>query len=260
MIIRNAHGLAPLEVHDLNKIVVLIDRSETALTEVGLNTWPAGIKGPSHAHLGKEQIFLILSGKGKVIASGNSFSVESGDIIYVPPGVEHQTIVDSVEPLTYFLFNAFLNENKEGHGSFADHIAKVRDTRKAQAEGRTSSGALPQTEKSPATAKLEHDAIPSDGTISAKIALSGSLTVRSEVIAVTCGPQSKNDITDDPSREQVLYILDGRGALRIENESESRQITAGDAVYVPAGTSLKVVAGSQPLRYVGFRTRIGSAD
>jgi len=54
-------------------------------------------------------------------------------MVYVPPKVVHQTIVTGSEPLSYLLFNAFLDASKEGHASFADHIQKVKSIRKEQA-------------------------------------------------------------------------------------------------------------------------------
>ena len=61
MICRNYKEGEKLKVADLNEIVVLIDRSETALTEVGLNTWRANLTGPVHIHDQKEQIFFVTS-------------------------------------------------------------------------------------------------------------------------------------------------------------------------------------------------------
>lgn len=42
-----------LDVSGLNEITVLIDRSETALTEVAINSWSPGLDGPPHAHEAK---------------------------------------------------------------------------------------------------------------------------------------------------------------------------------------------------------------
>lgn len=260
MIIRNAHDVPPLKVHDLNEIVVLVDRSETALTEVGLNTWPAGIQGPPHAHTEKEQIFLILTGKGRVIAAGTTFRAEPGDIVYIPPGVEHQTVVEAGQPLMYLLFNAFLDATKEGHGSFAEHIEQVRDTRKAQAEGRASSGTSPRTDKVPATGNLEKGAKVSAGALSATIVLSRSLTVRSEVVMVKC-PSSCQDVeAGESNREQVLYIMKGQGTLTITNEANPRPTTQGDGVYIPARTAFEVKSAEDELQYVKFYTDCVSAS
>ena len=53
-----------LDVAGLNQITVLIDRSETELTEVGLNEWRPKLDGPPHKHDEKDQIFYISSGEG----------------------------------------------------------------------------------------------------------------------------------------------------------------------------------------------------
>jgi quercetin dioxygenase-like cupin family protein len=69
-----------LNVADLNEITVLIDRSETELTEVALNSWWPGLDGPPHRHEQKEQIFYVISGRGTVMrlpsspAAGSSVS------------------------------------------------------------------------------------------------------------------------------------------------------------------------------------------
>ena len=257
-LIRNARDVPALKVHDLNEIMVLVDRSETDFTEVGLNTWPAGINGPPHAHPGKEQIFLVLSGEGSVIAGGNVFHAEPGVIIYVPPGVEHQTIAGPNEPLTYFLFNAFLNVTKEGHRTFAEHIEKVRDTRKAQAEGHASSGATPSTGKFPTTGNLEKGEELTLGAACEKLVLSRSLTVRSEVVAVMCPPQYESAMTADQNREQVLYFLDGQGVLTIAGEAGTKPITSGDAVYIPAKKAFNVNSGEHKLHYIKFYTDFAS--
>jgi len=46
MICRNYHTGQKLDVAGLNEITVLIDRSETQLTEVGWNSWRKGLEGP----------------------------------------------------------------------------------------------------------------------------------------------------------------------------------------------------------------------
>lgn len=123
-----------LDVAGLNEIIVVIDRSETARTEVGLNRWRSGLVGPKHAHAEKEQTFFITSGAGWVVAGGEKRRVRKGDVVFVPAGVEHQTIAAADEPLEYLLYNAFLTETREGHKTFAEHIQKVKSLRRAQAD------------------------------------------------------------------------------------------------------------------------------
>ena len=134
MICRHFKQGQKLNVADLNEITVLIDRSETELTEVALNSWKAGLDGPPHFHDQKEQLFFITQGNGVVKIGDAAYSAAVGDLFYVPAGVVHQTVTGDGLPLEYLLFNAFLSEDKEGHASFADHIEKVKATRKLQAQ------------------------------------------------------------------------------------------------------------------------------
>ena len=132
-----------LDVAGLNTIRVVLDRSETARTEIGLETWRAGLVGPPHKHARKEQVFLITAGSGRVRVGGQEHPVRKGDVIFVPAGVEHQTMASPEEALEYLLFNAFLSDDKEGHATFAEHIEKVKATRRAQADsaaGQTGKG------------------------------------------------------------------------------------------------------------------------
>jgi len=124
-----------LDVAGLNTINVVLDRSETQRTEIGLETWRAGLVGPPHKHDEKEQVFLITSGTGWVSVAGEKRAVREGDLIFVPAGVLHQTTASPDEALEYLLYNAFLDDRKEGHATFKDHIEKVKSTRRAQADG-----------------------------------------------------------------------------------------------------------------------------
>ena len=134
MICRRYNQGQRLDVAGLNQIVVVIDRSETARTELGLNTWRAGLSGPRHSHAEKEQTFFVTSGRGWVVVGDEKREVREGDVVFVPAGVEHQTIAADDQPLQYLLYNAFLSETKEGHRTFAEHIEKVKATRRAQAD------------------------------------------------------------------------------------------------------------------------------
>ena len=134
MICRRYNQGQRLDVAGLNQIVVVIDRSETARTELGLNTWRAGLSGPRHCHAEKEQTFFVTSGRGWVVVGDEKREVREGDVVFVPAGVEHQTVAADDKPLQYLLYNAFLSETKEGHRTFAEHIEKVKATRRAQAD------------------------------------------------------------------------------------------------------------------------------
>ena len=133
MIHRRFDGGELLDVAGLNTIRVVLDRSETARTEIGFECWRAGLIGPPHRHERKEQVFLVMSGTGRVRVGEIEHPVKKGDVIFVPADIEHQTIASPHEDLEYLLFNAFLDDDKEGHATFAEHIEKVRELRRRQA-------------------------------------------------------------------------------------------------------------------------------
>jgi len=133
MICRRYNEGPRLDVAGLNEIVVVVDRSETARTEVGLNTWRAGLVGPPHRHDQKEQTFFVTAGRGTVVVGDERREVRPGDVVFVPAGAEHQTLAAPDEDLQYLLYNAFLSDRREGHRTFAEHIEKVKDLRRAQA-------------------------------------------------------------------------------------------------------------------------------
>ena len=140
MIHRRYNQGQKLDVAGLNEITVLVDRSETRRTELALNTWRAGLVGPPHTHEEKEQTFFVTAGSGWVVVAGERRPVRPGDVIFVPAGVEHQTIAGDKEALEYLLFNAFLGERREGHRTFAEHIEQVKDIRRQQADAAARGG------------------------------------------------------------------------------------------------------------------------
>ena len=101
MIHRRYNEGEKLDVAGLNEIVVLLDRSETARTEIGRNTWRAGLIGPPHKHEEKEQVFFVTAGSGWIRVGNERREVGKGDLIYVPAGVEHQSVASPHEALEY---------------------------------------------------------------------------------------------------------------------------------------------------------------
>ena len=76
----------------------------------------------------------MTAGSGWVVVGDEKRAVKVGDLVFVPAGVAHQTIASDDEDLEYLLYNAFLSDDKEGHASFAEHIERVKATRRAQAD------------------------------------------------------------------------------------------------------------------------------
>jgi mannose-6-phosphate isomerase-like protein (cupin superfamily) len=243
-------------VAGLNEITVLIDRSLTACTEVGLNSWVPGQNGPPHRHEAKEQIFFVTAGTGAVRVGDETFRVQPKDFIYVPAGVEHQSIAAGPGPLQYLLFNAFLDADKEGHATFAAHIAAVKHIRRAQAD-RQDSGAGGGEKKAPSRATRRGKHIRDIfgvktydvGSNTAHLLLDRAETARCEATIVSWPAGSKGATVSHSEKEQTFFVLEGSGKVTVDGETAP--VTVGDVVFVPWKAPHTTEAGAAaPLVYL----------
>jgi len=246
-----------LNVADLNLITVLIDRSETELTEVALNEWRTGLNGPPHRHGVKEQIFFVVSGSGEITLGKETFAGKPHDMFYVPSGVTHQTNSTGEVPLQYLLFNAFSNSDKEGHATFAEHIAKVKDTRRKQAD--TQQADVTEVEGEAQSKKGKYVGGVSAGERSdfdwgsRTVLLDRSEAERCEATVLSVSPGKELTQTHQ-DQEQTLFVLSGQGRVTINNEMEA--IKEGNVVFVPRSAKESVQAGPEGLTYLCLGTTV----
>jgi quercetin dioxygenase-like cupin family protein len=242
-----------LDVAGLNRITVLIDRSETELTEVGWNCWRSGLVGPPHKHDDKDQIFYVTSGSGLVRLGGDEREVEPGNAVYLPAGLVHQTITRGRDPLCYILFNIFNNPGKEGHATFADHIEKVKHIRRRQADsGRADvEGKILKSAQSKPARFFEDvfDHRTFDfGTNLTILLLDRTETNRCEFVVVEWPPKSRGSMKAHNEKEQTFFILRGHGTVTVGNETEA--VKPGDLVFVPRNAPHASEAADEPLTYL----------
>lgn len=244
-----------LDVAGLNEITVLIDRSRTARTEVGLNSWHPGQDGPPHRHEAKEQIFFVIAGTGTVRVGSQTFSVQPKDFVYVPAGVEHQTIAAGPGPLQYLLFNTFLDEDKEGHATFAEHIAAVKHIRRAQADRQDAAAGGEATSLSIPARHGKHIRdlfgikMYDFGSNTTHLLLDRAETARCEATIVSWPGGSKGAMVSHKEKEQTFFVLDGSGEVTVDGET--RPVTIGDVVFVPWKAPHTTEAGAAgPLVYL----------
>jgi len=215
-----------LDVAGLNEITVLIDRSVTARTEVGLNSWVPGQDGPPLWHDAKEQIFFVMAGAGTVRVGDQTWSVQPHDFIYVPAGVEHQTIAAGPGPLQYFLFNAFLDADKEGHATVAGPIAAAKHIR-----------------------DIFGVKMYDFGSNTTHLLLDRAETARCEATIVSWPSGSRGAMVSHKEKEQTFFVLDGSGEVTVGDETQP--ITVGDVVFVPWKAPHTTEAGAAgPLVYL----------
>lgn len=251
MIHRKKNAGPKLDVAGLNEITVLIDRSETELTEVAMNAWAPGLDGPPHKHDRKEQNFLVTAGRGRVKVGHETFAAAPGAFFYLPAGVVHQTITEGEERLVYFLFNAFLDADKEGHASFAEHIEKVKHVRKAQAEaqsstaggGEASAAPPPRPGKFVDTASLKGASTP---------LLTAGPTERCEAMHHHFPAGHTEQIPASDRKEQTIYVQEGSATFRAGEQQIVAE--AGDVVFIRRGEAAELTVGERGFRAVSCGT------
>jgi mannose-6-phosphate isomerase-like protein (cupin superfamily) len=253
MICRHYKNGEKLDVANLNELIVLIDRGETALTEVALNTWRAGLVGPPHSHEAKEQIFYITSGAGTVVVGEARYGVAPGSLVYVPAGVVHQTIAGPDAALDYLLINAFLDEHKEGHASYAEHVAIMKGIRKQQAETGQADVAG-ASGKTSANGTGKHLTVPAGDARqrSAVLLLKRSETSRSEVEWFIQRPDERALPVVSGEKERTVFMIGGSAQVAVAGETE--QVATGAIVFVPAKAPFQVEANAQGASYLSFNT------
>ena len=80
----------------------LHDRLGLTGAEISVNTLPAGASVPFvQAHKANEEIYFILSGKGKVIVDGEDVDLNEGDWIRIAPAGKRQFFASSDSPISY---------------------------------------------------------------------------------------------------------------------------------------------------------------
>ncbi len=248
-----------LNVADLNEMIVLLDRTEAELTEVALNTWRAGLIGPPHQHDQKEQIFYVTSGTGVVKVGSETFNVRPGDLVYVPLGMEHQTIAAEHEALHYILFNGFNNPEKEGHGTFAEHIEKVKHIRKQQAEmGKAmvdnAERLISSTKRPKHLAAVNKVDFVQSNSVTSRLLLDRTETERFEMVLVTWPKGTKGALEVHEEKEQTFFVLSGSGIIKIAEEQA--WVKPGDLIFVPRNAWHGAETMEEELRYLCLNTCI----
>jgi len=246
-----------LDVAGLNQITVLIDRSETELTEVGLNEWRPKLDGPPHKHNDKDQVFFVVSGKGIVKLGGNAYEAKPGCFAYVPAGTVHQSITTCEEPLSYLLFNTFTSLNKEGHLTFAEHIEKVKLIRKKQSESRNvfvdEEPELMNTKMSKFIYDINSGKCYEFGSNSTLLLLDRNESNGCECMVVKWPAGNKGAVVAHLETEQTLFVLNGRGQITVGSQTEEVQV--GDIVFVPRNTPHATEASAnQELVYLCYNS------
>ena len=80
----------------------LHDKMGLTGAEISINNLPAGVSVPFvHAHKKNEEVYYIISGKGRFEIDGNKIELNAGDFIRISPAGKRQLFADVNSPISY---------------------------------------------------------------------------------------------------------------------------------------------------------------
>ena len=82
---------------------LLLDRGQFGSRHLS-TTWVEcrpGSQQALHAHAGREQVYVIVRGRGEMLVAGEAEEVAEGDLVFVPPGAGHAIRNSSPDLLVY---------------------------------------------------------------------------------------------------------------------------------------------------------------
>ncbi|MBW2058320.1 MAG: cupin domain-containing protein [Deltaproteobacteria bacterium] len=75
--------------------------------------YPTG-RTTGHAHEDMEEVYFVVSGRGRMVVGEDEFSIRAGDAFYIPFGEFHVTYNTGIEPLKIVWVTGRIQEKQEG--------------------------------------------------------------------------------------------------------------------------------------------------
>ncbi|MGN0455137.1 MAG: cupin domain-containing protein [Ruminococcus sp.] len=101
----NVKKEARTELHDLLSLTG---------AEISINNLPAGTGVPFvHSHKQNEEIYIILSGKGKAVIDGETLELAEGDCIRIAPSAKRQFSADDDSAVSFVCIQVKENSLEE---------------------------------------------------------------------------------------------------------------------------------------------------
>lgn len=102
------HGLAALlrepedRVRRDTSLIVTPEQTTGRLITVGYTVVYPQCSTRGHSHTDREEIYIVVRGRGEVKVGDETFPVGPDDVLYVPPGPTHMARNPFAVPLEYF--------------------------------------------------------------------------------------------------------------------------------------------------------------
>ena len=83
-------------------------------SEISVNNLPAGASVPFvHAHKKNEEVYYIISGKGRFEIDGEKVELNAGDFVRISPAGKRQLFADANSPISYICIQTKENSLEE---------------------------------------------------------------------------------------------------------------------------------------------------
>lgn len=106
---------------------LVMDRSEARSSEVFIVEIEPDKSTPTHQHDDMEQIFYILTGRGRLEIGGEeeNYPLKPGDIVRIPSATPHTVFSIGEVSLRYLAVDCFLEGPPEDEPTWDDHVKQV---------------------------------------------------------------------------------------------------------------------------------------
>jgi mannose-6-phosphate isomerase-like protein (cupin superfamily) len=81
------------------KVILSPDQGGAKNVSMGMTLLPPNSLSNYHKHDSEEELWFVISGRGKAIVNDQEFQIEAGTAIYISPGEFHQLVNTSDETL-----------------------------------------------------------------------------------------------------------------------------------------------------------------
>ncbi len=101
MLVRRLSDAAVKDFHRLSSHI-LMDAGELGSRHMTV-TWvdvPTGVSQELHSHEEAEQVYVVVKGTGTLSTTGDTETLQPGDLALIPPATDHTLANESEEPLS----------------------------------------------------------------------------------------------------------------------------------------------------------------
>ncbi len=245
MIAKNYKDGEAYQYSENEQEILLIDRSETTLTELSAVIIAANSSGAKNNYEKKELNIIVASGSGEIEIDGELVQLEKNNMFYVPATTVFQLINNKSEALELIVFSAFLTDDKEGCTSFTEYYSKTKASR--------ANLLVKSNEFKPKLIRGYQNYKKYEfGSNDTYLLIDRAEAETSETTVVSWPAHSKGAMVSHSEKEQTFFVIDGTGWVTIDGET--KPVQPGDVVRIPFKAPHTTEAGNDTLTYFCMNT------